>query len=326
MTGSDGSEEGDERQAVPSMLGDALRSLLAVTLPEFMAGACSVVGGYAGKTGWSKWVKDEAAKALEERGEKEGKAADMLREAIRKGEMELEENQTFEKFAAANFSKYHEKIESFSMYGDPAGLPVDGKERNLILFADDILENAVIYGLREALADVIGEKNVLAGGRIFLYTKVKKEDAGNYPFVAGLEKLIQESVPATEVVLINKWDYDIRDDINCVDEIKKIVAIIRSKSGVTKAGGDDILAVIRSSRDWTEESLGGDDINAPLILMNSGSHGIFPFKTMMEIAIRMLNREDGFKGWVYDMLPIVPLAGDMYRKYLDYRKRVLTQA
>ncbi|MBF0215926.1 MAG: AAA family ATPase [Candidatus Omnitrophica bacterium] len=325
------SEEVDERQAVPPMLGNALRALLAVRLSEFLVGACSVVRQYAGQNGWNRWVKDEAAKVINERGEKDGRAADMLREAIEKGEMELEENLTFEKFAAANFSKSREKITNFSMYGASAGFPGDGKARNLILFADDILDNAVIYGLREALADVIGGRKVLAGGRVFLYTKVKKEDEKNYLIVAGLEKLIKESVPATEVVLINKWDHNNlqQDELTGVKEIKELIESVNNAMGRKGIGEkvveNNILAVIRSSRDWSDESL-EYDLKVPLILMNGGARGIFPFKTMIELALRIQNREEGFKDWVREMLPVVPLVGDMYRKYLDYRQRVLTQA
>jgi hypothetical protein len=290
---------------------------------------------YSKQETWAVWLKERVSEILSARDEKAGSEADgMMKRAIELGELEAKHRSNFENYAGAVLKEGDERSNKLSTHGAPAVIPSDGEARDLILFADDILENAVIYGLSEAIADLIAGKKVLQGGRIYLYTRVKKEDEENYIFVRGLEKLIQESASGTEVIIINKWDHNglKKEGLSSVQEVKELVESIKNEAGRKDRergkGKENILAIIRSSKDWTRENTEYNQcgLEVPLILMNGSSHGIFRFREMIELALRTLEHEDGFEGWVREILPAVPLVEDMYMKYLDYRKQVLTRA
>ena len=131
--------------------------------------------------------------------------------------------------------------------------------------------------------------------------------------------------------MIKQWDHTDKLVIKAQTPEKEIKALLRCmnaqrESGEGKVGEKNILAVIRGNDiDWAEANL-KYDLEIPLIVINSNTRGIFSFAQALEVAIRTLNQEAGFQGWIRELKPIVSLTNDMYEKYLRYRDQVLTRA
>jgi len=196
------------------------------------------------------------------------------------------------------------------------------KPQSLILFADDILKNAILYDFEDTLK-LLKEKNVLAGGKIVLYVKDKEMEQKT----EGLKALIENNLGASaEVVVIKQWE---RGQLNsCGDPVKEIEALVRIS---TSRGAKEILGVIRGNGiDWAQ-TFKDYNLQVPLVIINDNVAGIFSFSQAILLAMKakaavkdLSNRT--FNAWIACLDPIEILTVKMYQDYIRYRDEVLVKA
>ncbi|MFH1878042.1 MAG: NHL repeat-containing protein, partial [Candidatus Omnitrophota bacterium] len=239
----------------------------------------------------------------------------------------------FIEFVRKKRGTFFEQAEKLSTLGEPCLLEPACMPRDLILYADDILNNAVFYDFEDAVTKLIKEKNILGGGKIILYTRSEKEwISGGVSKVELLKKLIEKLAPDVPCVMIDRQaapgGIDTPGDIDTVQEIKDVIKWadnkrLRGEPRITEKG---IFAVIRgNSIKWAKTSL-KYNIEAPLIIMNDNQRGVFSFYQAMELAIRTLRQEKAFQGWIREFKPVEFLPEKIYTDYIRYRDEVLTKA
>ncbi|MDD5634644.1 MAG: hypothetical protein PHW46_05145, partial [Candidatus Omnitrophica bacterium] len=161
-----------------------------------------------------------------------------------------------------------------------------------------------------------------------LYVK----DKGNLEKTEQLKTLIQESSPRTEAVIIRQWEEGagIRTD-NIINEIKGIIKCINGiqrRNGEKPVKEEDIFGIIEKKPEGITEAALNYELKIPLVLMNGHENlkGIYSLAQALELALRTIDQETRFSGWIRILDPIVPLTDDMYEKYVIYREQILIKA
>jgi hypothetical protein len=179
--------------------------------------------------------------------------------------------------------------------------------QNLILYADDILENAVVVDLEDTVKKILERNNVLEGGKIIIY--------GRGPANAAiLEKLIKRSGPDINTVTIT--ESELKTGRTIAGELDELDALMRFASA---KGAKDVLAVVKGATSQPEALVErAKELKIPVILIGP-EKGIYSFAQALAMAIR--TKEDGGRnGWVV-LLPVLkPLTEDLQRCYDEYRR------
>ncbi|MDD5440056.1 MAG: hypothetical protein PHS37_07710 [Candidatus Omnitrophica bacterium] len=199
------------------------------------------------------------------------------------------------------------------------------KPQSLILYADDILKNAILYDFKDTLK-LMKEKGILKDGKIVLYVK----NQGIEQKVEELKALIERNLGSdTEVILVKRWERWTNDQLAALnDPVKEVESLVK----ITRANeGKDILAVIRGNGiDWAE-TFKNYDLKVPLVIINDNVRGIFSFSEALlramaaKLSVEGASR-DAWKQWVICLNPIEILTDKMAEQYNRYRDELLTKA
>jgi len=201
------------------------------------------------------------------------------------------------------------------------------KPQSLILYADDILKNAILYDFEDTLK-LLKEKSILAGGKIVLYVKDREmaEKAG------GLKTLIEANLGNdTEVLLVKKWETE--ELVSCEDPMIEIDFLARGASRDAKGrlNGTEILGIIRGNGlNWTE-TFRDYKLEVPLVIINNNVAGIFSFSQAILLAMKAKaagkdSPNRALSAWIICLNPIEILTTKTYQEYIRYRDEVLVKA
>jgi hypothetical protein len=223
-----------------------------------------------------------------------------------------------------------------------AGLEAD-KPRSLILYAEDILDNAVRYDeLENSISDMVKQKNILSGGKIVLYARDEKRYAEKGGEADKLAALISRAAPGVEIVTLKKWEhpklFTAIDNDPCKDLNTEVGTLIKVLNAVARKGGEEqykpenILGIIRANGiDWSRAKL-TYKVKVPVVVMNDHVLGVYSFRELLARAITMRSSaaRDAEKwktaAWLDLYTPRVLLDTEMYANYLIYRNQILTKA
>ena len=219
------------------------------------------------------------------------------------------------------------------LYRKLAGLGVECEEfkrvnpQALVLYADDILNDVVMFDLEESLKGLVKGRNVLAGGKIVLYTR----DMTLADEVEKMRSFMERTIPQTEVVVIRQSDHSqlaVRSQ-DPVREIEELVELLPAKGVDT----NNVLAIVKGHKGRCVDQFKKYDLAIPLIMLNlngvgSGEKGVFSLSGILEEALRRINSADvqGSSGWIAVLDPMDKITSKMYEQYLIYRNEVLVKA
>jgi len=174
--------------------------------------------------------------------------------------------------------------------------------QSLILYADDILENAAVIDLEDTLREM---RNVLKGGKIVLFAR-RPENA------TILEKIIKRADPELKTIVVTPKDLHNGENINGNDEkeIKELIKFAKRKEA------NEILAVIKG-RPKEPERLNGFKI--PIVLVGCYGDAIYSFRSAIIRAVKA-KQEEGKDGWIIMLPPVGTLSGELEEKYNEYKK------
>jgi len=197
------------------------------------------------------------------------------------------------------------------------------KAQSLILYADDIVRNAVLYDLETTLK-LIKKTGVLKDGKIVMYSK----DEALYEKVEGLKVLIENAVgPNTEVIVIKQWGN--KAQLTGIDDpLKETQKLVRLSSA---RGAKNVMAIIRGNGlDWID-AYKEYDLKIPLVIMNDNVKGVFSFAEALQKAIKIKEYIEISSGtdaskWIICLDPIEALTEKMYEEYITYRNEILIKA
>lgn len=183
------------------------------------------------------------------------------------------------------------------------------KKQSLILYADDILKNALVVDLENAVKNLISKHNLLNGGKIILFAR-KKVNA------TILENIVRRASQNTEIVTIMNDDLQANSDE--MKEVEKLIANARAKN----AG--EILALIKGpTKKWEELAKFAANSNIPIILIGP-EKGIYSFAQALTVAIDAKINKGATKGWLILLEPIRPLTDDIRWQYEEYQHSLQT--
>jgi hypothetical protein len=196
---------------------------------------------------------------------------------------------------------------------DGATAACEKRGQSLALYADDIMESAMVVDLEHTIKNIISKRNILAGGKIVLYAK----DPRN---AAVLGRMIKDADPGIETVIMTREDLELPDN---ADEVKEADAVIRRAAA---RGAGDMLGLIKGRTDKIEELAGlANDRMVPIVIL-APSDGVYSFAQAIAMAMDAKARNgsahgqpSGRKGWLMMLLPIRPLTDDIRKQYEDYR-------
>ena len=213
---------------------------------------------------------------------------------------------------------------SEDMFGIPANVFEGLRERlkaslmksektaqSLILYADDIVNNATIIDLEDTLREFSKVQSPLSGGKVFLYA----QDAKNGTLLKGL---IKNCAPTMDIVIITSKDL-MRDKNLDGSETDEVAALVECAAA---RGADDILALIKGARkdfkrdkpeDLVELSM---DLKVPIILLGLDK-AVYSLGEALAQANRIIGQE-GVHGWVVSLLPIRKMSEEMHERYLQH--------
>jgi hypothetical protein len=219
------------------------------------------------------------------------------------------------------------------LYRKLAGLGVECEEfkrvkpQALVLYADDILNDVVMFDLEESLKGLVKGRNVLAGGKIVLYTR----DMTLADEVEKLRFFIERTIPETKVVVIRQSDHGqlaVRSQ-DSVKEVEELIELLPAKG----VDANNVLAIVKGHKGRCVDQFKKYDLAIPLIMLNlngvgSGEKGVFSLSGILEEAIRCVNNADiqGSSGWISILDPMDKITAKMYEQYLIYRNEVLVKA
>ncbi|MFC1570629.1 pyridoxal-phosphate dependent enzyme [Candidatus Omnitrophota bacterium] len=184
---------------------------------------------------------------------------------------------------------------------------------SLILYADDLLENAAVIDLESTIRKITSSHGILAGGKIILFAR---EEAN----AIILEKMITEASSDVEVITIT--EEELKEDRNLngkeTDEVKALVKVAKARS---ERG---VLALIKAppkdtKKDPVEDLVDlSDELKVPVILLGL-EEALYSLASALEQAIKIKGQK-GSHGWVVSLLPIRTITKDIEAAYLEYQR------
>ncbi|MBN2453879.1 MAG: radical SAM protein [Candidatus Omnitrophica bacterium] len=178
------------------------------------------------------------------------------------------------------------------------------KEQSLILYADDILENAMVVDLEHTVKNILSKNSILSGGKIVLYAK---EPAN----ALILEKMIKHSNTAIEIVKMDR--HQLQAEEGEIRETDAIVRFARAK------GAKEILGIIRGPVLQPEELAAfAKDTHLPIVIVGP-EKGVYSFAQAIAMALDAKLNNGVTNGWLIMLPPIRALTDDIKRQYEEYR-------
>ena len=190
----------------------------------------------------------------------------------------------------------------------------EGSGQSLVLYADDIIENALMVDLEETIGNIAAKRNVLTGGKIVLYDRKGGESAKR------LEEIIKREGPNIEVVTVTKTELGIVQDEDklggryAAAEADRVLRYAKGKVGV-----NNVLAIIRGSARQPEELIdfANNEARLPILIMEE--KGAYLLSRAIEIAISMKSGDGASgalkKAWLRTLPPFVPLSINIKEEY-----------
>jgi len=177
--------------------------------------------------------------------------------------------------------------------------------RSLILYADDILQSAMVVDLEYTIKNILAKHNVLNGGKIILYAR-KPANA------AILENMVKHASADIKTVKITREELQVGED-----EIREVDVIIRSARA---KGVGELLGLIKGPTKRPEELVVfARDSNLPIVIVGL-EKGIYSFAQAIAMAIDAGTSEGTSNGWLIMLPPIRALTDDIKRQYEDYQR------
>ncbi|MCX5677551.1 MAG: 4-alpha-glucanotransferase [Candidatus Omnitrophica bacterium] len=176
----------------------------------------------------------------------------------------------------------------------------ESRGQSLILYADDLLENAVIVDLGNTLKNILAKHNILEGGRIILFAR----NGANAKIMRGL---ISAAAPAIEVIDITPDQLQAGND-----EVKEAEALLRRARA---KGAGEVLALIRGpAAEYDGLASFAKSASLPIILIGK-DHGPYSFALAIALALEAKFR-DAPLGWLISLSRIESDdAGSLYERY-----------
>jgi len=209
----------------------------------------------------------------------------------------------------------------------------------LILYADDILNNAAFIDMEEALRKITAGSGILKGGKIILYTrndKLKKDVEKLKTLIERASSDVNVHVVTQETVFKRKVEGDV-DDVNEIDQlIKRLGNIISRSSGGAvseKIEKKDIFAIVRGNGISYPKFIAEypnlfrpKERKIPVVIMNGRKNtirGLFSFECIMARILQYGSGEG--QGSPVILVDCVPQTEDLWDGIDRHRARVLTQ-
>lgn len=216
---------------------------------------------------------------------------------------------TLKGLEAVSYEEFCAKASS----ADTATSSYEGSGQSLILYADDMLDNALIVDLENTIKNSLGMRNILTGGKIVVYARSPAKG----DIVAGI---IKRADPSIQVVRLSAGQ------LQAVDDVRETDAVIRAARA---KGARGIFAVIRGpirdpdSIEELSEFAGAFDGGAGLpIIITGPEKGVYSFAQAISMAIgaRSYNgaMDPGRRGWVIILPPIRALTEELRVQYEEY--------
>jgi hypothetical protein len=185
------------------------------------------------------------------------------------------------------------------------------KEQSLILYADDILENAMVVDLEHAVRNILSKHNVLSGGRVVIYARV----AANAMIV---EKIMKRADASIETIKVTGDVLQANGD-----EVKEAEALVRLARA---RGSKEVLGLIRGATGRPED-LAAFARNAGLPIIVAGPEkGIYSFAGALALAIEAKMNNGLVRGWLIVLPPVRNLSDDLKRRCQEYRNSLIALA
>lgn len=175
--------------------------------------------------------------------------------------------------------------------------------QSLILYADDILENALVVDIENTIKNILAKHDVLKGGKIIVYAR-------NASYAAILERMIRRASVNIQIVTIMKSELTAN-----IDELAETDTIVRRSRA---KGAGDILALIRGPSMQPEELAAfGREREMPIIIVGPGD-GVYSFARAIFMAIEA-KVNNAPNGWLIMLPAIKAISDDMKTRYEEYR-------
>ena len=184
--------------------------------------------------------------------------------------------------------------------------------QSLILYADDILENAVMLDLEDTIKNILVKHKILQGGKIVLFAR-KAASA------TILERMVKRADPNINVITITKDELRNTNGSE-LNEIKSLVNFAKRK------GAKEILAIIRGPIEHgvKQEKLNAiveycrsKEIQVPIVIVGAYGKALYSFAQAVTEAI-IAKTTDGNKRWLIPLRPIEPLSKELHEQYEQY--------
>ncbi|MDD4202997.1 MAG: hypothetical protein PHQ52_05975, partial [Candidatus Omnitrophica bacterium] len=198
---------------------------------------------------------------------------------------------------------------------------------SIILYADDIISNAMLFDLERTLMLTCREGGILSKGKIFLYCQGKVPQSQ----INMLQDHIQTIAENVKVILIMADDVLNKEEkeLDPGKQLDKLLRYLKRRD----CDGDQmpeliekkVLAIIKSNDNSIVDLYGAYDYKIPIILMNgheNGLLGIFSLSQALNLAFT-IRKNNGLRGWI-KVLDSVDDTETAYKYYRIYREEVLT--
>ena len=177
---------------------------------------------------------------------------------------------------------------------------------SLILYADDILENAAVIDLKSTIKNALAAHSVFTGGKIVIFARHE----GN---AIILNKLIHEANPSLEIITITQKELkelkNTKDQET--DQAKALIQYARTK------GAKDILALIKGPTDEPENlARMSNEYEIPVIIVGF-ENAVYSFAEAIIHAMK-IRKSQGADGWLCILPPVRTITEDMQKQYEEY--------
>ncbi|MCX5678275.1 MAG: PEP/pyruvate-binding domain-containing protein [Candidatus Omnitrophica bacterium] len=180
--------------------------------------------------------------------------------------------------------------------------------QSLILYADDILENAIVVDLENTIKNILSKHNILSGGKIILFAR-------NSVNASILERMLKRADPSLEVTTITSGELEESKHTNGSEarEVKGLVELAKAR------GAANILALIKGPT-VEPESLAScsKETEVPVIVIGA-EKALYSFAQAIAMAID-IKIKNGSGGWLIILPPLRTFTKELQAQYEEYRR------
>ena len=240
--------------------------------------------------------------------------------ALEKPENKREREALIRKSEKAFHSSIKKLEEAFLAQGvkaktQPGIAKEDGRRKSLILYADDILENASVLYLEETLKEMFSEWGILNGGKIVVFAREESS-----AFI--LNKLIERADKSIDTITILREDLRNAKETES-GEIRALLRKARSK------GAGKALALIKK-KDENFKANSPEDLKElckklklPVVLIGGAANSLYSFSEAMQKALSIVEAADGSMqgiNWVKILQPMRKITDDIRIQHEEYTR------